>query len=83
VNPGRSQARGGTVRRQIILLLQQREARGNQLQPPPTVREIAKAIDRSVASTHRHLSILTELGVIEKGRPGLARTIRLRHERES
>lgn len=79
MSPGRSQARGGEVRRRIILLLQQREARGNQLQPPPTVREIAKAIGRSVASTHRHIEVLTELGVLEARAPGLARTIRLRH----
>lgn len=80
VGRGRSQARGTQVRHQIMLLLTKREAHSHT---PPTVREIAKTIGRSPATVHRHIEILTELGMLERRTPGLARTIRLRHEGKS
>lgn len=59
----RTQRRGENARRRILLLWQQRR----RVQPdnPPTIREIATAIGLSVSTTHRHVRILRDSGVLD------------------
>ena len=59
----KTQRRGVHTRRQILILWQQR--RRTQPTKPPTIREIAAAVGKSVSTTHRHVSILREQGVLD------------------
>ena len=73
----RSQPRGDVTRARILKMIELRHRAGHA--PPPTMREIAKALKLSTATVHRQIRVLHEMGRIEYA-PGLARTIQPRYD---
>lgn len=70
----RSQQRGIARRANILKLLALREH--SSAQRPPTIREIARGINCSVAMAHHHVMVLADQHQIVY-EPGKRRTIRL------